>query len=247
MTGLARLTATESKLFFRSKPSVGYAIVVPIAVLLIFGLIPSFRAAKPEYDGLRLIDAYMPVLIGMVMVIVVLNLMPATLASYRERGILLRLSTTPMRPSLLLTAHMLVSLAVTVGTSAIMIVLGAVLFDTALLPGHVLGFLVPYALTATSMISIGLLIAARASSELAAFGAGFGLFFPLLFLAGLWTPGPLMPQWAHAIGEFTPLAAGVQAMEAAWLGEFPAGLPLAVLAGYTVVAGFAAVRLFRWE
>ena len=52
---------------------------------------------------------------------------------------------------------------------------------------------------------------------------------------------------AYIISNFTPLGAGVQAMQSSMQGTLPAAQPLLVLAAYAVVFAFAAARLFRWE
>lgn len=246
-TGLSKLTATEAKLFLRDVGSTIYAFGVPVLLLVIFGLIPAFQEAKPEYGGERIIDNLIPVLVGMILVILPINLMPAYLASHRERGVLRKLATTPVRPSMLLIAQLIVNLVLSVLTSIVLVVLSAILFNTPMIPGQILGFVIAFAGTALSAIALGLIVAARAPNVTVALGVGFGLFFPLMFLAGLWTPGPLMPEVVRIIGEYTPLGAGVQAMQAAWEGSFPSPLHLVVLLVYTIVCGLVAAKLFRWE
>jgi ABC-2 type transport system permease protein len=56
----------------------------------------------------------------------------------------------------------------------------------------------------------------------------------------------LSPVWQH-IGDYTPLSAAVQAMEAAMQGLFPPAQPLLVMAAYAAGFSIAAVKLFRWE
>ena len=52
-----------------------------------------------------MIDLYVPIAIALVLVMLSLNLLLATLATYRERGILRRLATTPVGPIALLAAR----------------------------------------------------------------------------------------------------------------------------------------------
>jgi ABC-2 type transport system permease protein len=61
------------------------------------------------------------------------------------------------------------------------------------------------------------------------------------------TPGPAMPELARTIADLTPLGAAAEAMSDAWFGDWPSPLHVAVLAGWSVLAGAAAARLFRWE
>ena len=71
------------------------------------------------------------------------------------------------------------------------------------------------------------------------------LFFAVMLLGGVYLPRYLLPEVLITIGDFTP--PGVQGLQDAWLGTAPQLLPLAVLAGITLVGGFVASRVFRWE
>jgi ABC-2 type transport system permease protein len=103
------------------------------------------------------------------------------------------------------------------------------------------------ALGAASTFGVGLVIAAVAPKGSTAGGIGMLVYFPMLFLAGLWTPGPVMPDVVAALGRFTPLGAAGQAMSEAWFGTgFPA-LQLAVMVAWVLVLYPLAAKLFRWS
>lgn len=73
------------------------------------------------------------------------------------------------------------------------------------------------------------------------------VFFLCLLAAGLWTPGPLMPDWAQTLTSLTPFGAASQSISAAWLGTpFPWPL-LAVMLIWSVLTGLLAVKTFRWR
>jgi ABC-2 type transport system permease protein len=56
-----------------------------------------------------------------------------------------------------------------------------------------------------------------------------------------------MPVVLRHVSDFTPLGAGVQAMQTAVQGAFPPARALLVLIVYAAVAGAAAIRQFKWE
>jgi ABC-2 type transport system permease protein len=123
---------------------------------------------------------------------------------------------------------------------------GAVAFDTAM-PEQPAGFLVAFLLAAASLFAVGVLIAAVAPSGKAASAIGTILFFPMMFLAGLYFPREAMPEVLRRIGDYTPLGAGVQALQDAITGAWPQPLHLMVMAAITIAASLTAAKLFRWE
>jgi ABC-2 type transport system permease protein len=102
-------------------------------------------------------------------------------------------------------------------------------------------------LSIAGLFSIGLVIAAVARTTTSASVFGRVLFFPLIFLAGLWWPRELMPGGLQALSGISPLGATVEALQDSMQGQFPPAMPLLVLAAYAVVFGLLARRLFRWE
>jgi ABC-2 type transport system permease protein len=246
MSRLAKLTVTEAKLFLRDPIGWFFALVFPPLLLVILGSIPAFREPDAEIGGLRVIDLYVPIIVGLVLTMLAVSVLPSYLATYRERGILRRLSTTPVQPGSLLLAQLAMGLTMAAVVVSLVLGIGAVAFDTAM-PQQVVGFLAALVLTAAALYAVGFLVAAVAPSAKAAAGIGTVLFFPMMFFGGLWVPREAMPEVLRRIGDFTPLGAGVQALQDAAAGAWPRPLHLAVLAAFMVVAGMAAAKLFRWE
>jgi ABC-2 type transport system permease protein len=246
MSRLAKLTVTESKLFLRDPLGWFFALAFPPLLLVILGSIPAFREPDADIGGRRVIDLYVPILVGFVLTMLAISVLPNYLATYRERGILRRLSTTPVQPANLLLAQLAMGLAMAAVAVALVLGIGVVAFDTAL-PQQAVRFLAAMVMTAAALYAVGFLVAAVAPSGKAASGIGTALFFPVMFFGGLWVPREAMPEVLRRIGDFTPLGAGVQALQDATAGAWPRPLHLAVLAAFAVVAGVAAAKLFRWE
>ncbi len=245
-SALARLAIVEARLFLRERVGVIWGIGFPLVLLIIFGNIPSFRQPSPDLGGLTYLDAYVPILIAFVMAMLSVNAMPAVLAGYRERGVLRRLATTPVGPSRVLAAQLVVNLAVTLTTLIAMLAVARLAFGVVL-PRQPGGFVLAAALAAAALLALGLFLAAVARSGRAANAFGAILFFPMMFFAGLWLPRAAMPSLLRDISDFTPLGAAVQALQDSAQGHWPPLLYLAVMACYALVFGVAAARLFRWE
>ena len=235
-----RLAATELKLFLREKQGVFWGIVFPLVLLVIFGSIPSFHKPAKELGGISYLDAYVPILIALVLAMLAINALPAVLASYREKGILRRLATTPVGPARMLGAQLTVQATVTAVTVVLILAVARIGYGVPL-PGQPAGFLLAAVLAAAALLSLGLVLAALVRSSRAAQPIGALLFFPMMFFAGLWLPVAAMPSVLQHISHLTPLGAAVQALGDASAGQWPHPLNLAVLAGYAVVLGAAAV------
>jgi ABC-2 type transport system permease protein len=193
-----------------------------------------------------MIDLYVPIVIALVLAMLALSTMPTALATYREKGILRRLSTTPARPEALLGAQLLMSLAMALAVVIVAMAIGVAAFGTQA-PRNPVGFVAALLLAAASLLALGLVVAALAPSGRAATGIGALLFYPFNFFAGLWVPRDAMPELLRRISDFTPLGAAVQALQDTLAGSWPRPLHLAVMATVAVAASLAAARWFRWE
>ncbi|MBE1489426.1 ABC transporter permease [Plantactinospora soyae] len=246
MSALSRLTVTETRLFFREPMIVFFALAFPALLLVILGAIPAFREPDESIGGLRTIDLYVPIIVAMGLAMFALNSLSQLLASYRERGVLRRMRTTPVKPELMLGAQLLMSTILSVATMTVVLAIGRLVFDVSL-PRQLPAYLLGYVLAALAMFAIGLLVAALAPTGKSAGAIGTVLFFPIVFFAGLWVPRDGMNDLLRTISDFTPLGAAVQAMQDATAGHWPQPLHLAVMLGWTIVAGGLAARYFRWE
>ncbi len=242
----SKVVLTEARLTSRQPIALIAGLGIPVVLLVIFGELPVFRQPSPVFRGLSPFDAYVPVLIVFALAMLALLGLSVPLASYRELGVLRRLSTTPVPPSWLLAAQGIVQIFQALASTAIIVVVGIVAFGVPV-PESLGGFLLAVALTIAGLVPIGLTIAAVARTANAANVIGRIAFFPLMFFTGLWLPRVLMPPVLLDISNYTPLGAAVQAIQASMLQGFPPAAPLLVLAGYAVAFGYLAKRFFRWE
>jgi ABC-2 type transport system ATP-binding protein len=243
---LWRLTLTELKLFMREPVWLGWTVLFPLLLLIIFGAIPSFNKPQAVFGGYTTLDAYVPILIVFMLALLSLLNMPMVLAGYRERGILRRLQTTPAGPGLVLAAQLLVNLAVAVVVVVLLVVVARSGYHVPL-PRQFAGWVIAVLLAVAGLMAIGLVIAAVVPSAKAAQVIGMLLFYPLLFFSGIWYPIPMMTPVLQHISHATPLGAAWEAMAEAGAGSWPPALPLVTLAAYAAASGLTAARWFRWE
>ncbi|GAA1760126.1 ABC transporter permease [Luedemannella helvata] len=246
MTALRKLTLTELRLFLREPMSVFFAVLFPSVLVAILGNVKAFRKPDPALGGHRVIDLYVAIAAIFVLAMLALQAAPVVLATYRERGILRRMSTTPVNPVRVVAAQLIANMLIALVAVGLVLAVGRIAFDVSL-PRNAVAYAVAFLLTSAAVFALGLFVAAVAPNGKAATAIGSLLFFPLMFFAGLWIPREVMPPVLRTIADLTPLGAGEEALRAATTGDWPGLGPVAVLVGYLVAFGLAAARMFRWQ
>ncbi|GEN81034.1 ABC transporter permease [Actinotalea fermentans] len=246
---LAALTVSEARLYLREPSAVFFGLFFPAVLLLALGLLMPW-ADQPFGEGpvlseITAITGYTPIVLALAIGTVGYTTLPPVMGTYREKGVLRRLSTTPLPPSRLLVAQLLINLAMLVIASTLAVLGGALVLGVGM-PRDVGVTLLAFVVGAAASMSVGLLIAAVAPTAGASTGTGMLVYMTSLFFAGVWFPLPLMPDVVQTISRFTPLGAASQALAAGWYeGTFP-GVELVVMAVWTAVLVPLAAKLFRW-
>ncbi|MFF5788771.1 ABC transporter permease [Streptomyces sp. NPDC012693] len=245
-TATTMVLRTEARLFLREPGSLFWVMVSPTVLLVILGLIPSFREASEDLGGRRVIDLYVPVSVLFALIMAGLQAMPPVLAGYRERGILRRMSTTPVRPGTLLTAQVALHAVAALVSSLLVITVGRLAFGVAL-PGNLPGYALALLLAVAAGLALGAAVCAVSRSQKIATAVGSAVFFPTMFTAGVWVPVQAMPDTLQRIVQLTPFGAASQALDAAASGGWPGWAALGTTVLWTAVLTAASVRWFRWE
>jgi ABC-2 type transport system permease protein len=219
--------------------------VFPVILLLVLGLAGPKKPERALGD-VKFIVVYTPVVMMLMLTVLSLSALPAALASYRDKGYLRRLSTTPVGALRLLAAQIVIDLALEAVAVVLILVIARFAFSVPL-PQQFGGFLLAIALTISAMLGFGVLIAAVAPSQRVAAGIGSLLLFPLMFFAGLWVPQAEMGSGLRDVSHYTTLGAAAPAVQNAIAGHWPGSVHLLVLAAYAVVLCALAVRFCRWD
>ncbi|MGW1402880.1 ABC transporter permease [Streptomyces sp. NPDC002405] len=236
----------EIRLFGREPGAIFWILLFPTLLLVILGSIPSFREADQALGGLRPIDAYVPVAVLLGLILGGLQGMPQVLTGYRERGILRRMSTTPVRPAALLSAHMVVFGGAALTSALLSLSVGRLAFDVTL-PRQPFGYVVALLPAVFAALALGAVISALSRTTRIAGAIGSAALFPMMFCAGVWLPVQAMPDLLARIVGWTPFAAAAQALNQAAEGHWPGWSHLGVTAAWAVLLTAVAARWFRWE
>lgn len=239
------LTRVELKLLLRTPAALFWGIGFPVIGLIVLGAIPGTGKPVKSLGGISVLETYLPIIITFMIIMTSVNFLPATLASYRERGVLRRMFTTPVTPQALLAADLALTLGTQIATTALIVILSVGVFTASI--GAPLAFIVSFLLLAAAASTLGLLVAAVSFTSKAANALGAVFFFVLMFFSGLWLPRAEMPDWLRGISDATLTGSGVQAVQNAMAGHWASGLFFGVLVAWIVVCGALAIRFFRWE
>jgi ABC-2 type transport system permease protein len=241
-------------MFVREKAALFWVILFPIALMLLFGSIWGNMKLNPaDPNSLTFISYLAPGLI-------VLSLMSnglignaETMATYRERGILRRIQTTPMPLWQWLLAHIVMSAAVMVGQAFLMIGTSMVVFNARYDTWGLIAAIPSVVLGAIMFMAMGQAVAAMVSKAKTVAVAAQVINVPLMFLGGLWTPIDQLPDWLQAFSKYLPSAMMADLVRAPMLATFNIQTNLPVMVSLVgVVIFFAvsvalAVRFFKWS
>ena len=246
MNGFSRLAFVETKLFLREKAAALAVFGLPVALVIGFGLIPGF--GQPQKSLSHQIGTEYVAAVGVVIVLATLGLngVPMVIGQYRERGILRRLGVTPVSPLTLLVAKLAVWMASAILSVILVIAVVRIAFHVPA-PSAPGWFALSVLLGIGSVFALGMLVAAVAPTARSAAGLGWLLFFPNMFLAGIYLPTEQMSPAMREIGNFTPLGSALHAVRDSWMGVDPRLEYLGIMAAWALIAGTMAARFFRWE
>jgi len=206
------------------------------------------KVAVPGTE-IRYIDWLFPGILGMNMMFSALWGVGYTIVRYRKNGVLKRLKATPLTAFEYLTAQAISRFFLLIFTLVI-VWFGADLLFSFRVAGSRLTLLVAFALGGLSLTSIGLLLAARGTSEEFASGALNFISWPMMFLSEVWFSLEGAPEWIKRCAEFLPLTHLLRAVrhvmnDGATLAEISG--ECLILISITAVCLVLAASLFSWN
>lgn len=241
----SELLRVEGKLALRAPYGLGFGIIFPTIMLAVFGLIGSAVPGNVANTGYTILELYIPIIIVIEFFGVALNALPIPLVRDRESGWLRRVSTTPVGPSRVLAAQLVLNLAFAL-LGIVIVLLGSVIVFGATLSVGVY-FVFSAVLALAEIFSLGLVVAAIAPNPTAQNAISGALFFGMLFLSGLWYPAAEASGSLQTIMYYSPGGSAVNALLGSVFGTAPPLAAVATMVAYTVIFAAVAIRYFRWE
>jgi ABC-2 type transport system permease protein len=248
MRGFAKLTWVEFKLFLRDPVSALFSIPFPPMLLLLFGLVYG-NHPTPIFGGtFGNVDVFVPGFAAMVIAGTAFLALGIGVASYRETGVLRRLSVTSVSPLAILASQLAVALAGCTLGLLLTIAVAAVGFGLRF-EGNPFNVAAAFALSCLSLGSLGFVLSGLVPTARSAWTAGAAITFPMIFLSGAVLPRELLPENVRTVSQGLPLTPVVTLMRGMWAGDIwsmhlgEVGVLTAILAACVLLSA----RTFRWR
>ena len=209
----------------------------------------NFEKQTVSGKQVRYIDWVIPGILSMNMMFSALFGVGFVVVRYRKNGMLKRLKATPVTAFEYLSAQV-VSRIILIMVVTAFVFYGTNYFVDFVMNGSHLNLFLVFALGALSMISLGLIIAARITSEETA-GGLLNLFsWPMMFFSGVWFSlegaAPIMQNIAE-IFPLTHVTTAARAIMIDGAGLIDISYHLSVLVLQSAVFLFFGAWFFKWE
>ncbi len=209
----------------------------------------SLKKAQIEGDAIRYVDWVLPGILGMNMMFSALFGVGYVVVRYRKNGFLKRLRATPLSAIEFVIAQVVSRLMLIVMITSFLF-LGTKFFLGTRMDGSYLTLLIVLIVGAISLISLGLMISARVTSEELAGGFLNMVTWPMMMLSGVWFSLESANEWVQRVSNIFPLthvldAARAVMIDGAGFVEIAPQLTTLVIMS-TIFLSFGAL-VFRWH
>ena len=224
-----------------------FAIAMPLVVLVILGIVygakPAFTGAsytflEQSFGGLATIAIAAGGVMGL----------PLAVSDYRGKQILKRYHVTPIHPGLILFTEVSMYFIYCVASLVTLLITASLCFGVRI-RGNIGLFLLGWIYVMFCIFSIGMMVGGIAKDSKTAGIIASLLYFPMLVFSGATLPYEVMPKGLQYVVDVLPLTQGIKLLKNATLGVpmDQSVVSIVVLAGFSVVCCFVAVKFFRWE
>jgi ABC-type multidrug transport system permease subunit len=200
-------------LLWRDPGSTFFAVAFPIVLVL---LVPQIYGADAVLDnGTPLARFYAPTMAVYGAAVTAYVNMPEGLARARERGVLHRLSGTPLPMTILVVARLLSSIWIALLTLVGVVGLAGALYDVPV-PRTWPGVLVTAVLSTLCFAVLGVALMTLVGSARSVTAVALGTLLPLSFVSDIFVVGAQFPRVLDVIGWISPLRHATRAVSSAY-------------------------------
>jgi ABC-2 type transport system permease protein len=238
---------SEQRSFWRNPEYAFFTFALPIAILVAIGATKSWSPIPGT--NLSSVALFVPGILAFGVVVAAYGNLAARIAILRGDGVLKRIRTTPLRPTIYLAGELTSTLTTTLLVAVVTILLGDIIFGAAPLPGRVPLLCLGLCVGIVCFAALALAVSTAIRSPDVAGPITNATYLPVAIISGLFDPALSLPAWLSRIVGWLPVRPLAVALDAAYdpaMHQFP-GTDLLILAAWTAVGVIIALRYFRWQ
>jgi ABC-2 type transport system permease protein len=258
MTGISRALALvrhqfryDLRSFKRDRRARFTTLVFPVVLLVILvGARGGNTTVLDHGAHMKISTYYVPGIVALAIVASSFASLVITIVNQRESGVLKRRRATPLPAWVLLAGQTLTAITVSLGVSALLLVIGTQGYDVAISPSAIPGLVVFTVLGSAAFCSFAYAVSTLIRSVASAQPVVQLMLLPLYLISGVLVPAAKLPRALDDIAQILPLEHVASGLRGALQPHGP-GLGLhagdvAVLIVWTAVALAVALRRFSW-
>lgn len=245
---LLRQIGLHQRSFWRNPESAFFSFAMPLAVLVAYGTTIS-NITVPGHHGARILTLFVPGILAFGIVVVAYGNLAATIATQRADGVLKRLRSTPVDPSLYIAGQLVSVVTITVLISVATIGLGAAAFGAVPRAAAIPQLLIVLAVGIACFAALGVAISAAIPTADSANPITNGTYLPLAMVSGMFSATLHMPSSISAVIGLFPLKALTDGLRGAYdpSGHGLALANLGILSAWAIAGLLLAGHFFKWE
>ena len=209
----------------------------------------SVETEAIETKDIKYIDIIVPGMIGMSLMQGGLFGIAMGIVTFREKGTLRKLMSTPLKIRDFLMAFVAANMVLSFIQMSVILILSVFVFDVNIFGNIFLLYLVGF-IGQLIFLALGFVISGIAKTVDMAQGMVQVISMPMMFLSGVFFSKEALPEWVQGIVQYFPLTPFIDAMrKVALQSENLAGLQteLIYMGAWLVIATFLALKFFRFE
>ena len=242
-----RRIALEQKAFWRNREAAFFAVLLPIALLLILAQLDQHNhlsTSGQAYD-----QGLVPGVLSFGLIATCYVNLAITLTRLREEGVLKRLRATPLSPTSYLAGQIGSTLTATLVMTLTLVTTGALLYSARLGLAPALAFVAAVALGTTCLCALAFAVTIAVHTFSAVAPVTNASSLPLVLISSAFSPNQFYAHsWLHTAAGYLPVQALAHALQSPYLtpGRPISAKDFIVLAVWTIGAAAIARRRFRW-
>lgn len=234
--------------FVRNPTAMFFTAILPIIFMVLF--VAIYGNETDEELHVKVSTLQVPAFIALAVTSASFVGLAIGLVRAREDGVFKRVRGTPVPPWVVFGGRVGVAIVSAVAVSALLLVIGRLLYGVELQTARIPALIVTLAVGATALSAVGIAYSRLIPSFDAAPAMTNAVVLPLYFVSGVFVPTSQLPQWLAQVASVFPIKPLNEALFACFDprasgGGFQAG-KLAVLAAWGVGALALALATFSW-